>query len=339
MALQGQPRSFLGIDITSTHISLVELINRGPRIELATYALADIPTNFQWEQSRQKKDSVKQIAGILSQVMNRANTSADAVIFSLPNSEIFSTCLSFPSMSDKELSAAVRYKAKEMIPINLDDMVITATRSGTTRQNIPLQSSPHQPIAISQRHARAPSAPVKVMQAPTPFLINAIPTTLIRWYKNLAQELSLDLVALEAEIFPMLRVHPITDTKSTLFIKVNKKNISLYVADMQAVRLVRTIDNEEAPHNPDILLGELDQLTNAHTSNNLPPLKHVFLVGHGALNDLWSKALDSYWAIPTTISQPFSGLAYPQGVERNLTKQGPLFTVAIGLAGRQIVNL
>ncbi len=339
VAFHGQPRSFLGINLTSTQVSVVELINRGPRIELATYALADLPPAAQPAINTHDPQATQQLVAFLEQVFEQAALSSDAAIFSLFSPHIFSTIMEFPDIADQELASAIYSKARDLVPADLNNMVITATRPNEHKHHVPWQQP--QPATVVLSPAPAIEAPGTgtgrpVAASNSRYLIHAIPLPTLTWYRELARALHLELIALEENVFPISRIHPVTNSHCTFFIHTDNNMVNVYAANRQSAYLTRTIDYNNQKPDPTSLADEIERTIARHVQTGFPAPSQVYLLGRGANLSSLQQVLSSALSCPVNISQPFSGLAYPQGIEQSLSVQGPAFTVAVGLAERQI---
>ena len=344
VALHGQPRSFVGINLTKTTVSVVELIDRGTRLELATYALADIPPDAQLAISTYQPAATKQLVAFLRQVFEQASLSSDAAIFSLYSPHIFSTVLDLPAIADQELIAAINYKAQDLVPADLKEMVITATRPNECKHHIPWQQTRPASIVLSPPLHEIDPSGISLQQTTdqSRYLIHAIPQQTIKWYRELAGALHLDLIALEENVFPILRIHPVTNSHCTFFAHIDHETTNLYAATRSAVCFTRTIDLGHLGDDNQIqiyLADEIEHTVARHVQAGFPQPSLVYLLGHSANLAQLQKTLSKLLSCPVNISQPFSGLSYPQGIEQSLSAQGPTFTVAVGLAKRQINNL
>ncbi len=109
------PRAFLGLDIGPTAIKLVELVDRGPRVDLSTYAVAPRPAGT----------ALPELAAAISRLCERAQASSDVAVFSLPTKDVFSARLHLPALPDGQLSRAIRFQAGELIPAALTDVALS----------------------------------------------------------------------------------------------------------------------------------------------------------------------------------------------------------------------
>lgn len=343
VALRGQPRSFLGINLSPAQVSLVELIDRGTRLELATYALADLPPDAAPAVSTYDKAATIQLVAFLREVFDQAALSSDAAIFSLYTPHLFSTIMELPAVADAELTAAIYYKAHDLIPADLRDLVITATRPHEHRHHVPLQPSRSTPVVLSPPLPAADKAASlhQPSAAKSRYLIHAIPLPTIAWYRDLARALDLELIALEENIFPISRIHPVTNSHCALYVQIDDQAVNLYAVGRDAVCLTRTIDLRAAGNSrdPSYLASEIDRTITRHRQSGFPAPAQIYLLGRNAsLPDL-QPALSRLLSCPVNLSQPFGGLTYPQGIEPSLAVQGPAFTVAVGLAKRELGHL
>jgi len=337
VALHGQPRSFLGINLTPSQVSLVELIDRGKRLELVAYASAEVPVQSGSAINSYDAATTKQLVAFLNQVFEQAALSSDAAVFSLFSPHIFSTVLELPDVPDQELTHAIYYKARDLVPADLNDMVITATRPNEHKHHVPWQQPEPASVVLSPASSTpAPTPTMKMATTNTRYLIHAIPLQTIIWYRELARALHLELIALEENIFPISRIHPVTNSHSTFFVHVDNDMVNLYAASSGTISLTRTIDFNSRSLHPAILTEEIERTLARHVQAGFPAPSQVYLLGRGANLSALQQLLSSSLLCPVNISQPFSGLTYPQGIEQSLTAQGPGFTVAVGLAERQM---
>lgn len=100
------PRAFLGLDLGAQAIKLVELVDRGRRLELSTYAYAPVPSHV----------PPPDLADVVSRVLERAQVSSDIAVMAVPMRDVFSAHLSLPIAPPEQLSRVIRFKAADMIP-------------------------------------------------------------------------------------------------------------------------------------------------------------------------------------------------------------------------------
>ena len=283
MALLGSPRAYLGLDIGTVSIKLVELLDRGRRHDLATYAHAPITKSVD-------------LADLIARMLEKAQTSADAIVMSLPNSAIFSTVLTLPEIPEPELAAVIKFRAREIVPAPLEDVELTWYK---------------QPGGV--------------------YLI-AVAKPAVISCRRLASRLNLKLAGLEAEILPLLRTHVISDKQNILLCNIGGRETTLHIISRGFPHLSRTIDIgtdhlkvSDPQFRQPLLLEVKRTITGQHISKTI-------LIGAGANLTHLKDHLASLLGHQPTISNPWRSLSYPAGLEDSLTKLGPQLAVAVGLA-------
>lgn len=112
---------FIGIDVGSSAIRLVQLRKVGGKYSLVSFGSAQLPPNI--SQSDSKLDMQK-VAQVIQQLVKSSRVSTKNVITALPGSAVFSTVIKMPPMNSGELSQAVKYQAEQNIPLKIEDVRI-----------------------------------------------------------------------------------------------------------------------------------------------------------------------------------------------------------------------
>ena len=121
MGLFSTTSSYLGIDFDANSIKVVELKNEGGRPRLVTYGFID--KEIEKIKSSQNDSSIA-TAQLVKQVCRQAKVSTNKVITALPAYSVFSSILNLPAMSRKDLASAVKWEAKKVIPLPIDEMIL-----------------------------------------------------------------------------------------------------------------------------------------------------------------------------------------------------------------------
>lgn len=290
MALLGSPRAYLGLDIGTVSIKLVELLDRGRRHDLATYAHAPLPKSVD-------------LADLIARMLEKAQTSADAIVMSLPNSAIFSTKLTLPEIPEPELAAVIKFRAREVVPAPLEDVELAWYK---------------QPGGV--------------------YLI-AVAKPAVISCRRLASQLNLKLAGLEAEIFPLLRTHAMSDKQNTLLCNIGGRETTLHIISRGFPYLSRTVDigtdhlkASDSQFRQLLLLEVKRTVTGQHISKTI-------LIGGGASLAHLKNHLAPLLGHQPTISNPWQSLSYLAGLEDSLAGLGPKFAVAVGLARSRLPAL
>lgn len=121
MGIFGNSNDFIGIDVGSTAIRLVQLRKTGDKYSLVAFGSAQLPPNI--AQSDSKLDMQK-VAQVIQQLIKSSKVSTRNVVTALPGSTVFSTVIKMPPMSQSELTQAVKYQAEQNIPLKIEDVRI-----------------------------------------------------------------------------------------------------------------------------------------------------------------------------------------------------------------------
>ena len=349
MTLKGSPRAFIGLDIGTSTVKLVEIINRGSSQELTTYAHVDLPSNIAAISSR-AQNNLKPLAQLITQTLEASQASADAVVMALPSSQIFTTTLTMPDIPDDQMDNAVKFATRDIIPINLEDTVLTWSRPGQNH-TIPLYVAVANAAAPTEtRQTPQPreniTGPAQQAQ-PTSIYVSVAAKQILSWCAHLAQYLRLELVSIEIEAQTLIRMHANNSRSSQLYCDIGGFETNFHVVNHTTVSLSRNFDYGSsqitqmltgAPDTATVdqafkpLYKEVKQIIDQLERKNIKPPTSTTLLGGGAqipqLKTHWENTLKH----PATISNPWSGLSYPQQLENHLRQIGPQYTLAVNLA-------
>lgn len=176
------PKRSLGIDIGTSSIKLVELSRWGERKKLENYgeikASALYKEPFRTFEKSTLSFSNQNISRAIKAILEEAKIKTRQVIFSIPDFSSFFTNFELPPMSQEELSQAVLYEAKRHVPVPFGEVALDwQVIEGPTNQK----------------------------QKKSKILLVAVPNEVIHQYQTIAEISNLELRALEAEAFGLLR--------------------------------------------------------------------------------------------------------------------------------------
>ncbi len=368
MALFGSPNTYIGVDLGTSTSKIVELVDRKSRIELTTYAESNMK-NWLTNPPNGDQDAISKTADVLRQMMDKAGTSADSAVAALPGGVVFSTVLMMPQIPDSEMEKAVRFAARDIVPADIDEMILGWSRVG---------SQPHmatdRPDTVTLPNIA--KAPFSITDGSMPVFITAAPKDIVSRYIAVFENIQVTLLALEVETFPLVRsLLNNSNISATLLVDIGSRATTFHIIDGGTPRVSHTIDfggyditsaiakalnisedDAEVSKVEKGLLSKQDDaihtaiesavarqvekakdLLNLYEQKEGRRLQKSVLIGGGAK----LKGLSEYWSrvvgIQTTIGNPWKGLSYPVTLEGVLTDIGPRFGVAVGLALRGMV--
>ncbi len=342
---QVAPQKFLGIDIGTSSIKIVEISRRGARRGLENYgeisAKALYGQPFRTFEKNILTLSSQDIAKGIRAILQEANIKIRQAGFSIPDFSTFYASFKIPSMEKKKLAQAVKYEARRYIPLPVSEVT--------------LDWQVIKEVAMDQN---------KFLFE---VLVVAIPNEIIHQYQEIANLANLEANILEAEVFSLERSLLKSDemiclidigAKSTTVSVVEKKVLKKsYSFDMsgddfnQQISKSLEINHEEAEDLKKIrglkLNGELREVLEplidsiltevGKISHNLYQSKgkgfEKFIIAGGSalvpgLQEYFSEKLNGV----VEIADPFSDLFFPPILEKTLKTMGPSYAIAVGMA-------
>ncbi len=347
-----QTKSYLGIDVGQSGVKLVELKNEKGRARLVTYAYAQLPS--QGYDSAMTQD-IDRVAAFVKKMVDKSRATTKMTIAALPVSSIFSSIISVPGSTEKEIKEAIQMQAKKLIPvpleeISLDYKIIDTENEGESGKKV------------------------------TRVLLTGAPKNLVQRYLDLAKKAGLQLISLETEAFAQIRSLVGKDRSSIMIIDIGamRTNISVIekgipflnrsiatggIAITQVITKTLSVPYEQAETmKRDIRAmqtfaqaGDITLILSTLLKPIVDEIKYSFNLYQGQTEGGQQKRIDKIIltggsallpSLPEFITQlmnvnaylgdPWARVIYPQDLRPILDEIGPRFTVAIGCAMRDI---
>ncbi|MFA5124523.1 MAG: type IV pilus assembly protein PilM [Patescibacteria group bacterium] len=360
--------NYLGVDLGSSSIKVVELANYSGRPRLVTYGFTEkSPTNI--SESGIISD-VEETAAILKEVCKKSKVTANKAVAALPNFSVFTSILTLPSLSKKDLAAAISWEAKKIIPMPLEEIIldwkiVEEFEVGGDTDKLPEISQETNPL---KKIFSKPKKNVRV-------LLTGASKQLIKKYIDIFAKCGLTLLSLETESFALVR-SLLGDDKSTVMIidmgaatsslvvvskgvpvlsrslelggqaltkaismalNVNldraeqfKQDLSLD-SETSENSLPQTVEKSFAP-----ILNEISYTVNLYQDSNNTKIDKLILTGGTALLGHLPGYLSNTFNINTVIGDPWARVVYPVDLKPILDRVGARFAVPVGLAMREI---
>lgn len=214
-----KPQSFLGVDIGAGGIKVVEFRNDRRRARLLTYGSADFLTEAD-RSATSLGDDLDGIAVVLRSVCNRAKVTSKLAVTSLPVAAVFSSVLSLPRMAKKELSTAVEWEAKKILPLPMDEMIIDWKLL-----------SPEEELEDGNTSASTLHV-----------LLTGAPRSIVQEYVTVFRAADLELLSLETEAFALIRALVGDDPSVVLLLDIGASRTSLVIVEDGTPMLSRSVD-------------------------------------------------------------------------------------------------
>lgn len=364
MALFGKKSvSAAGIDISGSSVKAVELRNDGGRPQLVTYAYIEKSADIIKSDSPQAQAEMVQL---LREVVKKARIGTQRAISALPSFSVFSSIISLPEMSRKDLVSAVRWEAKKFVPMPLEEMILDWEVVDESRKGRPGDQG--KPKPEEEEHLGRKDIRI---------LLTAAPKVLVDRYVSIFKQAQLQLIGLETEAFALERSLVGNDPSPVMVIDMGTHATSIMIFKESIPILSRSIDiggdnitdaimkslnvdreraeqfkrdfglsmmqagSEKIPaaieHISSTIVNEVRYVLNIFRNQSEMPIEKIVLSGGSAFLVNLPEYLNSVFQVKVFVGDPWSRVSFPVDLKSALQELGPRFAVAIGLSLREIV--
>ena len=355
-----KPKSFLGIDIGTSSIKVVQLRRNDNQYKLETYG--ELQTYGYLErlndpfQTKSLKMLEAQVVTMLRKIIKESEVDAKYAAISIPVFSSFIVVVNMPPMSRKELDRALSFEARQHIPIPLSEVQLDWKIVG--QEKIP-----------DAKDSKKYLFKFRV-------LLVAVPKEVISRYLRIAQELDLKLSAIELESFSYIRSLVRQDKAATCILDFGARSTSFTIVENGLVQASHSLDtagteltkslshgmglsferaevykmekglalktdlaNKETNDLLLILIDkvilEIERIINTYQEKTKKKVTKLILSGgSGSLLGL-KEYLKEKLKLEIVAGDPWAGVQHHEALNNNLKKIAPRFAVAIGLAMRK----
>ena len=111
---------FLGIDISSSSVKVVELAQSGSKMELKGYAIVALPPA---ESSSAKESQIQVVGSAIKKAVKQIGTRCTSAATAVPGSAVIVKTVNFPAgLREDEIEAQIELEAEQYIPYPLEDV-------------------------------------------------------------------------------------------------------------------------------------------------------------------------------------------------------------------------
>jgi len=347
-------QSYLGVDIGTSAIKIVELSKKGERIQLENFGELKSQALYQKPFRTFEKNTLlllaEEIALAIKGILKEAKIQSRFASFSIPDFSSFFTNFELPSMTEEEIPEAVNFEARRQIPIPVSEVILDWSIIGGK----PSLDRKGEKIKI---------------------LLVAVPKEIINQYQEIAKKSGLELLALEAEVFGLIRSLVEKEKGIVVLVDIGAQSTTVNIVEKGILKISHSLDMggneltriiararnidfwkaEELKEKFGLLRGQVDDV-----SNILYPLidlilKEVeditqyfcqsekkeigqFILAGGAV---YLPGLSGYFAQKlqkeVIIGNPFAKIFTPPILSETLKQIGPSFAIAVGMALRELI--
>lgn len=348
-------KNFVGLDIGLSGIKLVELANDGGHARLVTYAYIDQQVdNYDTLFNERLEETAKNIKAMLA----KARCTTKNTIAAVPVSSVFSSIITVPAASEKEMKAAIAWEAKKLIPVPLEEIQLD---SKVIEGSIKSEGSK------------------KVSRV----LLTGAPKTLVNRYIDLLnRRCGLNLLSLETEAFAQIRALIGRDHTSIMIIDIGSQRTNISVVEngipflnrsiavggysiTEAISQMLGITFQQA----ETMKRDIRSMESFAPSGDLTPIlsnlmkpivnevkysfslyqgqggvgdqrkiDKIILTGGSALLPRLPEFITQLMNVNAYLGDPWARVVYPMDLRPVLDEIGSRFTVSIGCAMRDITD-
>ncbi|MEX0877650.1 MAG: type IV pilus assembly protein PilM [Candidatus Spechtbacterales bacterium] len=332
----------LGIDIGTSSLKMVELLQKGNDVYLINYAQFFSKANYITAHAGSYNILDSQVATIINRLFDSAKFRGKEASISLPVFSSFSTLIDLPAMADEDLENAVRFEARKYIPLPMGEVQFDW---------------------IKVDHL-SNAKKIKVLTV-------AVPNEIVEKYNRMAEMVGIELVNVELETFSSARalvdsspdpvaildigaratdvsvvdgglvvMHHNIDTGSSKFVQVLARGMA--IDPIRAEELKRRNGVQESAGevsellkpSMDKIILEVEQMFEDYVREGGRKVVRVILTGGEARMPGLTEYLKSSLGVDVEVGDPFKKIIIPPELEHTLGVNSPEYAVAIGLALR-----
>ncbi len=371
-----KPISYLGIDIGSSSVKIVELEKTDGKPRLKNYGFTERSRRVG---SGRTEEIIQTSASIIAKISKEAGFTSKNVVSALHNFDVFSSVINVSFEHHELLDETIKIEARKFVPMQLEDVIldwkILTTEDATPSKKEQTQSADKEfkdeKLKNSQLFDGERNKTVDV-------LLTAAPRRLVKKYVDIFKIAGLNLLSLETESFAFIRaLMDKRDDSSILFLDIGAVATDIIITERQAPIIIRSIDvggdsitaaiaknmhiaierAEQFKRDVGVFDGksvedtrmitEIIELSFAPVINEIQysidlyksrnrSLEKIVLSGGGSCMAGLSDFLQTTFHIPIYMGNPWYKIETPTDLEGALLELGAMFTVSIGLALKEI---
>ena len=262
-------KSYLGVDLGTSAIKMVELQNKGGRAVLVTYGYVEQSTDIIRASSAEMENK---IVAIVKSVYHNSRMNSKRVIAALPSFSVFSSIISLPRMNKKDLAQAIKWEAKKFIPLPIEEMTLdwkivpsqfelkkkfkqkaveeekAANQEINHKNNSVNEEGDKKEFSFTKLFSKdkkdaAESAEEKKKKGDNlKVLLTAAPKKIVERYIRIFKAADLELLSLETEAFALERSLVAGDPAPIMIIDIGAVSSDVTIIDNSIPILTRSID-------------------------------------------------------------------------------------------------
>lgn len=356
-----EKKVFIGIDIGTSNIKIVELKISGNKPVLTNYSWISI-SNLMSANDLKLASFDAVLPEYLKRMLKESKIKSRRAFLSMPAFGGLITTIEFPNMNKDDLDQAIKFEARKYIPSSLEDIVLSWDVIGKqAEQKVAVDNIAE--VTEKNQNSDVTENPEKIQ-----ILLVAAPKDKVIKYEKLIGDIGLQLESIEIESFSLVRSLIGNDQGNFVIVDIGSRVCNIVLVEKGIIKANRNIDsggkdisrviarsmnidderaeklkisgkdflNKESGMNfpaIDLIINEIARVLSAYYKGEAKTVVDGIIISGGTaglkgIENCFFKAL----GIKTIIGNPFSRIEYDKKIESKLKIIGNQFSVAVGLA-------
>jgi len=355
---QSKEQTAMGIDIGSSAIKVVQLRKKGGKAILETYGALAFGPYAHGEVGQTVTLGVAETSNAILDVIKEANITTKIGAIAIPSASSLIFIISLPGMiSEAQLSNIIPNEARKYIPVPIAEVALDWWM-------IPRQVESTEEDSNNS----------KISEFKTEVLVIAIHNDTITKYKDILNKTAISSKFFEMEIFSSIRSSFGHELNPVLLIDLGASKTKLSIVEFGIIKsyhvvnkggqdmtnsirqslnvsfreaeklkretgLLKEVNKVVAGINQlavDYIVGETKNVVLAYEKKYNKSVSKIILVGGGSLLKGFLDEINSRFEADVLYGKPFDKVEFPAFLDPVLEVSGPEFSVALGLALRQL---
>lgn len=345
MNVLNSANNFLGIDIGTTSVKVVELKKENGQPKLVSYGFSE---NVDTESSKWHRND-DMIASVIEMICKKSKIKGNNAVSALPTFSVFSSVLNLSHVNKKEIASAVHWEAKKVIPLPLDEMILDWKEIKDSESG--------------KKNVRV--------------LLTGAPQSLVKKQIGIFKKAHMNLISLETETFSLIRSLVGNDKSTIMLVEIGASTTDVTIVNDSIPMLNRSIDvggrtiTEAIKNNLNVdfetaeqfkydmginsqkeskdeeilkvitdvispIMNEIKYAMSIFQDKNNKKTEKIILSGGSAILPGLTAYLSRILNIKVIIGDPWSRVLTQDDLKPLLNEIGPRMSVAVGLAMREM---
>ena len=346
--------SYLGVDIGTTSIKMVEILKGRRQPKLQNYGILESYGHLERLNNAIQTSSLKimekETASLLKLLLEKLKIKTRQAIASIPAFSTFVSLVEMPTMSEVDTAKTVSFQIRQYIPLPASEVAIEWIKvgekedeNGFTKQQIVIISVPNEQIQKYQNIFKLAGLKLRALEMESLSLIRALigndqtPTLLVDIGSR-----STNIAAVDQG---SLKYNYQTDFAGGSLTQAIAAGINISIRRAEELKKQRGLLGAGGEYELstltlpflDAIISEIKRARANYEKNQERKIERVILAGGGANLLGIDKYFEGQMNLPTIIGNPFSKIEYSPKIEPIVRELGPSFSVAIGLGIKEFI--